>query len=77
MLALPLTVLNLSAAVGRILVGFTADKLGPVNALLVAIALSGLTQLVVWMFVTTYAGIVSGSFRSFLLSPPILLLLLG
>ena len=59
MLAFPLTVLNLSAAVGRILVGFAADKCGPVNALFVAIALSGLTQLLVWMFVTTYAGIVS------------------
>ena len=61
MLALPVTVLNISAAVGRIFIGFAADKLGPVNALFVAIALSGLTQLVVWMFVTTYAGIVSPS----------------
>ncbi|PIL25814.1 MFS general substrate transporter [Ganoderma sinense ZZ0214-1] len=57
MLALPVTVLNISAAVGRIFIGFAADKFGPVNALFVAIALSGLTQLVVWMFVTTYAGI--------------------
>ena len=58
MSALPLTVLNISAALGRILVGFAADKLGPVNALWVAITLSGLTQLLVWTFVTTYAGIV-------------------
>lgn len=58
MSALPLTVLNVSAALGRILVGFAADKLGPVNALWVAITLSGLTQLVVWTFVSTYAGIV-------------------
>ncbi|TFK90900.1 MFS general substrate transporter [Polyporus arcularius HHB13444] len=57
MSALPLTVLNVSAALGRILVGFAADKLGPVNALWVAITLSGLTQLVVWTFVSTYAGI--------------------
>ncbi|KAI0742937.1 major facilitator superfamily domain-containing protein [Daedaleopsis nitida] len=55
--ALPLTVLNISAALGRVLIGFAADKLGPVNALFVAITLSGLTQLVVWMFVTTYAGV--------------------
>ena len=58
MSALPLTVLNVSAALGRILVGFAADKLGPVNALWVAITLSGLTQLLVWTFVETYAGIV-------------------
>ena len=62
--------LNVSAALGRILVGFAADRVGPVNALFVAIAASGLTQLVVWMFVTTYAGIVSGFF--FLSSLPLL-----
>ncbi|KAI0758888.1 major facilitator superfamily domain-containing protein [Fomes fomentarius] len=55
--ALPLTVLNISAAVGRILVGFAADRVGPVNALWFAITLSGLTQLLVWTFVSTYAGI--------------------
>ncbi|KAI0830331.1 MFS general substrate transporter [Trametes gibbosa] len=55
--ALPLVILNLSAALGRTLVGFVADKCGPVNSLMVAITLSGLTQLVVWMFVSTYGGI--------------------
>ncbi|KAJ8469136.1 hypothetical protein ONZ51_g9199 [Trametes cubensis] len=57
--ALPLVVLNLSAALGRTLVGFAADFFGPVNSLLVAITLSGLTQLVVWMFVSTYGGIMA------------------
>ena len=65
MSALPLTVLNVSAALGRVLVGFAADRVGPVNALFVAIAASGLTQLLVWMFVRSYAGIV----RLPLLSP--------
>ncbi|KAH9851285.1 MFS general substrate transporter [Lenzites betulinus] len=55
--ALPLVVLNLSAALGRTLVGFVADKFGPVNSLMVAIALSGLTQLVVWTSISTYGGI--------------------
>ncbi|KAI0651102.1 MFS general substrate transporter [Trametes meyenii] len=55
--ALPLVVLNLSAALGRTLVGFAGDKFGPVNLLWVSIVLSGLSQLVVWMFVSTYAGI--------------------
>ncbi|KAH9931623.1 MFS general substrate transporter [Epithele typhae] len=54
--ALPLTVLNISAALGRILVGFAADRLGPVNALFVAITASGLTQLLVWMFISSYGG---------------------
>ncbi|KAI8996259.1 MFS general substrate transporter [Trametes punicea] len=57
--ALPVVVLNLSAALGRTLVGFVADFFGPVNSLLVAIALSGLTQLVVWTFVSTYGGIMA------------------
>ncbi|CDO77486.1 hypothetical protein BN946_scf184902.g20, partial [Trametes cinnabarina] len=56
---LPVVVLNLSAALGRTLVGFAADIFGPVNSLLVAIVLSGLTQLVVWMFVSSYAGIMA------------------
>ncbi|GBE86939.1 Aspyridones efflux protein [Sparassis crispa] len=57
--SLPVTVLNLSAACGRTLIGFVADRVGPVNALFVAVLLSGLTQLLIWNFVTTYAGIMS------------------
>ena len=72
MSALPLTVLNISAALGRILVGSSADRVGPVNALFVAVLLSGLTQLVVWMFVTTYAGIVRGLFLALLFFFPAL-----
>ena len=50
--------LNFSAATGRTLVGFIADRIGPVNALWSVIMLSGLTQLFVWTFVSNYAGIV-------------------
>lgn len=56
--ALPVTVLNFSAAMGRTLIGFLADRVGPVNAMWTVIMLSGLTQLLVWTFVSTYAGIV-------------------
>ena len=42
----------------RTLVGFAADRIGPVNALWSVIMLSGLTQLLVWTFVSNYAGIV-------------------
>ncbi|KAI0632990.1 MFS general substrate transporter [Trametes polyzona] len=57
--ALPVTMLNFSAALGRTLIGFLADRIGPVNALWAVIMLSGLTQLLVWTFVTTYAGIMA------------------
>ncbi|KAL6302561.1 major facilitator superfamily domain-containing protein [Sparassis latifolia] len=55
--SLPVTALNLSAAAGRTLIGFVADRTGPVNALFVAIFMSGITQILIWNFVTTYAGI--------------------
>ncbi|KAL1943186.1 hypothetical protein VTO73DRAFT_4261 [Trametes versicolor] len=57
--ALPVTVLNFSAAMGRTLIGFLADRVGPVNAMWTVIMLSGLTQLLVWTFVSTYAGILA------------------
>lgn len=50
--------LNFSSTTGRTLVGFMADRIGPVNTLWIAIMLSGLTQLLVWTFVSNYAGIV-------------------
>ncbi|KAL7278707.1 hypothetical protein ACG7TL_007709 [Trametes sanguinea] len=57
--ALPVTMLNFSAAAGRTLIGFLADRIGPVNALWSVIMLSGLTQLLVWTFVSNYAGIMA------------------
>ncbi|EIN03957.1 MFS general substrate transporter [Punctularia strigosozonata HHB-11173 SS5] len=54
---LPLTILNLAAGLGRILVGHVADGVGVVNALFVAVLGSGLAQLLVWNFVSGYAGI--------------------
>ncbi|KAM5533514.1 hypothetical protein V8D89_012851 [Ganoderma adspersum] len=56
---LPITMLNFSSTTGRTLVGFMADRIGPVNTLWIAIMLSGLTQLLVWTFVSTYAGIMA------------------
>lgn len=43
---------------GRTIIGFIADRFGPVNSLLLVTFLSGLSQMVVWTFVTTYGGIV-------------------
>jgi hypothetical protein len=60
---LPLTILNLSAGMGRILVGYTADRVGVVNSLFVAVLGSGIAQLLVWNVVKTYGGIVSTDSR--------------
>lgn len=59
MTTVPVTVLNFSAATGRITIGFIADRVGPVNALLVVTLMSGLCQLLIFSFVGDYAGIVS------------------
>lgn len=59
-----MTIVNLSAAAGRTIIGFVADRIGPVNALFFVIIMSGLSQLLVWTFVTTYGGIVSLLFSS-------------
>lgn len=56
--SLPITAVNLSAAVGRTVIGFVADRTGPVNALIFSITMSGLTQILIWNFVKTYAGII-------------------
>ncbi|KAM5533520.1 hypothetical protein V8D89_012857, partial [Ganoderma adspersum] len=56
---LPITMLSFSSSIGRPLLGFAADRIGPVNTLWIAIMLSGLTQLLVWTFVSTYAGIIA------------------
>lgn len=50
--------LNFGAAAGRSSVGFVADRIGPVNALLISVGISGLAQLLIWNFVNTYPGIV-------------------
>lgn len=50
--------LNFGAAAGRASVGFVADRIGPVNALLISVGMSGLAQLLIWNFVNTYSGIV-------------------
>ncbi|KAH8092196.1 major facilitator superfamily domain-containing protein [Cristinia sonorae] len=55
--AFTLTVLNLAAAVGRTIIGFIADRFGPVNSLFLVTLLSGLSQMLVWTFVSTYGGI--------------------
>ncbi|RPD63373.1 MFS general substrate transporter [Lentinus tigrinus ALCF2SS1-6] len=56
---LPLTMLNFTSTFGRTFVGFVADRIGPVNTLWSVIMLSGLTQLLVWSFVSSYAGIMA------------------
>jgi hypothetical protein len=51
--------LNVSSGIGRCCSGFFADRIGPTNAMFGVVLMSGLTQLLVWNFVSDYPGIVS------------------
>lgn len=59
--ALSVTVLNVSSGVGRCCVGFLADRIGPTNAMFFVVLLSGLAQLLVWNFISDYAGVLGMS----------------
>lgn len=50
--------MNYSAAIGRILVGFGADYMGPVNTLMLSILISGLAQVFIWDFASGLPSII-------------------
>ncbi|KAF8315009.1 MFS general substrate transporter [Clavulina sp. PMI_390] len=53
----PILMMNYSAALGRTLVGFVADKMGPCNTFALSILISGLTQVLIWNFASSLASI--------------------
>jgi MFS family permease len=55
----PVAAMNFSAVVGRTLIGFTADRIGPTNSLILAVGCSGLSQLLIWNFASSYGVIVA------------------
>ncbi|CEL55957.1 hypothetical protein RSOLAG1IB_01970 [Rhizoctonia solani AG-1 IB] len=55
---LPIPIMSFASAIGRIGAGHVADRIGFMNAFIVAIAISGVSQLVLWnVAAETYAGI--------------------
>ncbi|KAG8761990.1 hypothetical protein FRC12_009248 [Ceratobasidium sp. 428] len=54
---LPMSIMNFMSALGRSLVGFLADLIGPANAFILAVTISALSQLVIWNFAYNYATI--------------------
>ncbi|ORY56451.1 major facilitator superfamily domain-containing protein [Leucosporidium creatinivorum] len=55
--AVPLIISNFTSGMGRILAGFLADRLGPINTLFLSFFLGGLLQLVFWPYATTFGSI--------------------
>ncbi|EJT97285.1 MFS general substrate transporter [Dacryopinax primogenitus] len=56
-LSIPLAINNFFSALGRTLVGRLADRIGVINAFVISVTLSGLSQLLIWRWVESYAGI--------------------
>ncbi|QRW18476.1 major facilitator superfamily transporter [Rhizoctonia solani] len=55
---LPIPIMSFASAIGRIGAGHVADRIGFMNAFILAITISGLSQLVLWnVAAETYAGI--------------------
>ncbi|KAG9096193.1 hypothetical protein FS749_008955 [Ceratobasidium sp. UAMH 11750] len=54
---LPMSIMNFMSALGRSLVGFLADLIGPANAFMLAVGISALSQLIIWNFADNYVTI--------------------
>ncbi|WVQ96561.1 hypothetical protein IAU59_003666 [Kwoniella sp. CBS 9459] len=57
--ALPLSLFNLSAGIGRISIGYAADLIGAMNAMILVCLLSSLFTLTLWLTATTYARVIA------------------
>ncbi|WWD22773.1 hypothetical protein CI109_107266 [Kwoniella shandongensis] len=57
LIALPVTLLGFTVCIGRALVGFVADKLGPMNTFVLCFFLSGVIQLALWLTANSLAAI--------------------
>ncbi|CAE6458277.1 unnamed protein product [Rhizoctonia solani] len=55
---LPIPIMSFASAIGRTGAGYVADRIGFMNAFILAISISGLSQLILWnVAAETYAGI--------------------
>ncbi|EJU06545.1 hypothetical protein DACRYDRAFT_103492 [Dacryopinax primogenitus] len=61
MAVLPAAVMNFAAALGRTLVGCIADRVGAINAFVIAVGMAGVVQLLIWNFAYNYATIIVAS----------------
>ncbi|WVF69050.1 hypothetical protein IAT40_003824 [Kwoniella sp. CBS 6097] len=57
--ALPLSLFNLSAGIGRISIGYASDLIGAMNAMILVCLLSSLFTLTLWLTATTYARVIA------------------
>ncbi|WVQ72307.1 hypothetical protein IAR50_001857 [Cryptococcus sp. DSM 104548] len=57
LLALPVTLMGFTVCIGRAMIGFVADHLGPINTFILCFLLSGAVQLCLWLTASSFASI--------------------
>jgi MFS family permease len=47
---------------GRVMIGYTADRLGSIQSLVLSLEIAGFLQIVVWHFATSFGGVLAFAF---------------
>lgn len=58
----PLFCANMGLFCGRIIIGYTADRLGSIQSLVLSLEIAGLLQIVAWHFATTFESVMAFAF---------------
>ncbi|WWC67227.1 uncharacterized protein I206_101134 [Kwoniella pini CBS 10737] len=69
LLALPTTLLAYTLCIGRALVGFVADKIGPLNTYILVFVISGIIQFALWLTAKTFGGVLAFAVMFGLIAP--------
>ncbi|WWC90128.1 uncharacterized protein L201_005061 [Kwoniella dendrophila CBS 6074] len=69
LLALPTTLLAYMVCVGRALVGFVADQIGPLNTYILVFFCSGIIQFALWLTAKSFGGVLAFAIMFGLIAP--------
>ncbi|WRT63305.1 uncharacterized protein IL334_000210 [Kwoniella shivajii] len=69
LIALPVTLLAYMVCVGRALVGFVADRIGPLNTYILVFFVSGIIQLCLWLTATSFGAVLAFAIIFGLIAP--------
>jgi OFA family oxalate/formate antiporter-like MFS transporter len=58
----PLFCANFGLFTGRVIIGYTADRLGSIQSLVLSLEIAGLLQIVAWHFATSFEGVLAFAF---------------
>lgn len=67
--AVPLTVMSFASVPGRILIGYLADRVGPLNTYLIVVVGSGVLQLTLWLTASSFPQVMAFAVLYGMLAP--------